>query len=144
MQMANEDNQSFFPSVKKAIFLVDNFDRKKLKELDISVNANYLKKYWTRYKPVAHIWAAYCFWQLNGNETKYNFRRNKNGLYNFLAISEVFRKFGESFVPHAQKIPLLNADEMWKQHPDQIEFKTSFTLPKLSNEERSALDKYRA
>jgi hypothetical protein len=61
-----------------------------------------------------------------------------------LSLSEVFREFGESFIPHAQKIPLLNADEIWKQHPDQIEFKARFTLPKLSNEERSALDKYRA
>lgn len=144
MQMANEDKQSFFPSVKKAIFLVDNFDRKKLKELDISINANYLKKYWMRYKPVIHIWAAYIFWKTNGNKREFNFRGSEGGLYKFLAISEVFREFGESFIPHGQKIPLLNADEMWKQHPDQIEIKTSFTLPKLSNEERSALGKYRA
>lgn len=144
MQMANEDNQSFFPSVKKAIFLVDNFDRKKLKELDIPVNANYLKKNWTRYKPVAHIWAAYVFWRINGKKREFNFRESEDGLYQFLSLSEVFREFGESFIPHAQKIPLLNADEIWKQHPDQIEFKARFTLPKLSNEERSALDKYRA
>ena len=144
MQMANEDNQSFFPSVKKAIFLADNFDRKKLKELDIPVNANYLKKNWTRYKPVAHIWAAYVFWGINGKKREFNFRESEDGLYQFLSLSEVFREFGESFIPHAQKIPLLNADEIWKQHPDQIEFKTRFTLPKLSNEERSALDKYRA
>ena len=144
MQMANEDNQSFFPSVKKAIFLADNFDRKKLKELDIPVNANYLKKNWTRYKPVAHIWAAYVFWRINGKKREFNFRESEDGLYQFLSLSEVFREFGESFIPHAQKIPLLNADEIWKQHPDQIEFKTRFTLPKLSNEERSALDKYRA
>ena len=143
MQMDKEKNIEGGPSVKKAIFLIDQYDRSKLANLGTHVNKAYLKKYWVMYKPVAHIWAGYIFWKLNDNSTKYDFRKSDDGLFKFLALSEVFREFGESFLPHGQKEPLLNPDETWKQRPDHIEYKVNFTLPKMTSEELKALSKYK-
>ncbi len=67
-----------------------------------------------------------------------------SGLIGFLAITEEFRKFGESHIPFTLKHSLLSNDETWKPPEDFPLCEVNFDLPPLTAPELEVLGTYQA
>lgn len=72
---------------------------------------------WGKFRPVAHLWAAYRIWQIDHKEAPDLSPFEPDGLPNFLAAAEELRRLGTSTFARAQKLrhgPILNPAETWR------------------------------
>jgi hypothetical protein len=85
-----------------------------------------LKKHWSSYKSVAHLWAAYLFWkeaashgdgQAMGMETNGVVPSGSQQLMAFLALAETIRERGERIKHKNAPHPILKPNEMWRLPP---------------------------
>ena len=148
-QMFQEGTEK--PSVNKAKHVLQHAYKTTVKTgegLRTAANNAFFSRVWSAYLPVAHLWAA-------GHLTQHDpaIPSGTPGLGelldpvllpSFLARAELFRLFGERYIPHAQRAPLLPPSETWT-------VPVSFPLPDvtlptipLQPNERAALRSYRA
>ena len=132
------------PSINKAksIVVTKYTENKLFNGTIISLNKD-KNSLWTKYKPVAHLWAA---WHEFTGDSKADLQAALSGsIHNpllddfprFLAVAEYFRKFGEGTKtsrPHKGRNEFfLDANETW-QVPD------NYPLPAISPPHYSGLD----
>ena len=103
---------------------------------------------WTRFKPVAHLWAASRI-ATEGEEgippPEFNLD-SRQGTPGFLSLAEYFRIIGESFKSRGQKTPLLDPLTSWKL-PADLRLPALEGSPKwaqLDDFEQGLLARYRA
>ncbi len=76
-------------------------------------------KYWTPYKKVAHLWAAYLsLCKAKAPENWLDLIMNEH-FGTFLWQAEVYRCWAAKFVPSGAKHPLVSSDESWPV-PDEL------------------------
>jgi hypothetical protein len=130
-------------SVRKAIDLMERLliKSKRACIAGPSPGGSTIRKAWSKFKSVCHLWAAYRIF-----EHDENLLSNKH-LPEFLAASEWMRAFAESHIPPPKTVksrPLAEEGELWKA-PDQLQLDCiEFQVPPLSHEELRLLDKYTA
>lgn len=69
---------------------------------------------WKKFSPVSHMWAAFCYTVDNGE----TFPCHRDGVEDFLWLSEYFRKKGENFAHYQAKASFLDASATWKLRPE--------------------------
>ena len=100
-------------SINKMAYIIEKY----LKENEINTNQTKIKKLWSEYKTVAHLWAS--------DAVRSKIKRIKiekqpkpqlehKGMKTFLSIGEDFRHFGEHFYPRSKAQPLFSTDELWR------------------------------
>lgn len=84
-------------------------------------------KAWTPYKSVAHFWTAFNilvqerFQDGQGQPVEYPIQQPLHDPEDFiilLTVAEEYRRFGETHIPHGQKIATLSPHETWQVPPD--------------------------
>ncbi len=101
----------------------------------LSCSVSYLKRAWTTFKPVAHLWAALPLLPNPVGTSAIEFDSARlGGLPAFLSLAEAFRRIGESIIAHGQSVPVLNPAESWSSPPDLRLNGTHIDLPPLSEE----------
>lgn len=120
-------------SIRRGMFLAKRlFDTEELKEIQIGVSDSKIKKYWQKYKSVAHYWAAQYFityqtsslkkysqehpGELSSEFIKHGYPCNEDDLSVFLQISQAFLKFGtskKSKFNGNNANPILTESNMW-------------------------------
>lgn len=117
------------PSVNKAIYLIQSYLSTAVKGCRRKAGSSEktIRQHWEKYKPVAHLWAAFRVYQLAPKSNFTNIAKTLAGvkLNEFLAVAEHFRLFGESFKPSRIKSheSLLPKGETW-QVPEDYELAT--------------------
>lgn len=115
-----------------------------------------LKKAWTRFRPVAHLCAAYVTTETHYYERQlsrdfWEYWKEPPAFYQdevfevFCLLAKSVERFATSFLPRGQRQPLISKDEIFAL-PDEI-FEPGITLPSfraLTEEELIALKTYRA
>ncbi|MBT3511060.1 MAG: hypothetical protein HN472_16140 [Nitrospina sp.] len=125
------------PSVKKAVFIIENFLAESLKKEGHPANRRFYMECWSEYRGVSHLWAAYGFWM--NYLSKRGFLHSASDLYAFLNIAEDFREFGITFKPHGRKDSILLKDETWQPPVDLPRISCDLPLPPLPDEQIKAL-----
>jgi hypothetical protein len=88
-------------------------------------------KAWAPYRSVAHLWAAHLLLlntrsQMNKTEVdgiitlqtpQATWFTSSGDFLTFLQYAECFRQYGESYIPHGQRAPLLSPEETWHLPP---------------------------
>jgi hypothetical protein len=88
-------------------------------------------KAWSPYRSVAHLWAAHLLLlntrsQMNKTEVdgiitvqtpQATWFTSSGDFLIFLQYAECFRQYGESYIPHGQRVPLLSPEETWHLPP---------------------------
>jgi hypothetical protein len=145
------------PSLRKAFYIVqhDFSETTTHNGEKIACSDMTLREAWKKFKSVAHLWAAYDdllsllgIKKLRGSADNNNkppeelFKISIEMFPLFLAASEQYRKFGESYVSSRDLKPVIDPGNTWKIHP-------SYPLPevKLTNKEitpwmRNLLENY--
>jgi hypothetical protein len=115
-----------------------------------------LKKAWSRFKPVAHLCAAYVttethFYEQEISRDFWEYWEQPPAFYDdevfaaFCVLAKSAEKFATAFLPRGQRQALISKEQMFSL-PDEI-FKPGASLPpfrKLTDEEAAALANYRA
>jgi hypothetical protein len=115
-----------------------------------------LKKAWTRFRPVAHLCAAYVTTETHYYEQQLSrdfseYWKEPPAFYQdevfevFCLLAKSVERFATSFLSRGQRQPLISKDEIFAL-PDEI-FEPGITLPSfraLTEEELIALKTYRA
>lgn len=117
-------------SVNKAIYAVCHQlkeDRAERRRRTASSRA-WVRPTWSRFKCVAHLWAAYLAFMELANDAGlpdlHIVDASPESFLDFLAIAEWYRHRGEGLLPHAQTVPTLDPAATWRSPADLI-------LPKL-------------
>jgi len=91
-----------------------------------------LKTYWKKYRPVAHLFAAYGHHPANPKHKKIVPKRRYNpdhlkplNFPGFLALAKMYQDFAVDYTPSRAREPLIPKDEIWRIEPD-------FELPALN------------
>jgi len=141
----------FFPdsSINKACFLVaqektqNPFWRGPRSERRI-------REAWEQYKPAAPLWAAALVGaliqqeNLPGNGPDFISSVFPQGLADFLALAELFRRVGLWLRPHGQTYPILDSTETWQIPMDLQLPEVLMTFDPLEDWILTALKAYRA
>lgn len=115
-----------------------------------------LKKAWARFKPVAHLCAAYLTTETSYYEEQlsrdfWEYWKEPPAFYHdevfraFCLLAKSVEGFATSFFPRGQRQPLIPREEIFAL-PDEI-FEAGISLPPfraLTEEESTALKTYRA
>lgn len=108
-------------SVKKAVyiqgFVLDGAVNGYGKE--VTSNPSKIKEWWSQFRPVAHLWAAFEIWQKDLAQARE--LSPAEGLMGFLSIAEALRKEAESCFARAQRLrhgPILDPTETWRVSPE--------------------------
>lgn len=158
-----QHHESVGPSLKKAVFLLrkmDGDDKRVtagLKRLGFpAVYESSLRDAWRRFKPVAHLCAAYVitdcvFYQAELARDFMEYWQRAPAIYddsafvNFCHIARAAELILTTFCPHGQSEPLVPKSMMYSM-PCEI-FNPShplFTFPQLTSEQLAMLEDYRA
>ncbi|WP_288356336.1 hypothetical protein [uncultured Cycloclasticus sp.] len=127
------------PSLRKANFIIRN---KTYKSHNKKYNEIEINNIWTKYKSVAHLWAALCL-----NE-QYGFIDNAfeshKSMTLFLSIAQTLQKFATTFTTQRSKSPLIALNSLYEV-PSHIKL-GSFTPKKaeLTQLYEKKLKKYKA
>ena len=134
------------PSVNKAIFLETNLDKRRVKgpkDKNLPFNETYIRKLWSDYKSVSHLWAAFMQWQVVGKPMEFS-PFNVPGIWGFISLAEKFRQFGTTYIPRGQKTSILINDETWFPSKNFKPIEFPFIMPPLTPKELKVLEEYRA
>lgn len=139
-----EENSDFIGggSVNKAVDLISTTRKIPAEKEGKGISPASIRQYWTKYKSVSHLWAAYIMWGYAGKVEEISPHR-QSSLPVFLALAEDFRRFGESYISHGQTGSLLSKGETWRPPTDAPLYKLTFNIPPLTPPELEALKNYR-
>ncbi len=112
--MAETDQEE--PSMRKAKHITSWILKKHSTGSSIGKTLPSLDKFWSEFRSVAHLWAAFLVLQEQGSVL---LSENVN---EFLGIAEWFREFGEGCFPSRVKNSeaLLDPEQTWRPHPDYL------------------------
>ena len=116
------DRFALSPSVKRALHAVSKFAQSSKYGDGSAVPAgeSKLRQCWSRFAPVAPLWAAFCL------NSEYSFAAietaHREEVARFLGIAAGLRAFAVSFVPKRARppVPILDPDSTWEM-PGDIE-----------------------
>ncbi len=102
---------------------------------------------WSKFRPVAHLWAAFRFWEIElGKDPEWALA--PDSLLGFLAVAEQFRKMGVRTLPPGDQAikhgPILDPTTTWRVPPDLELPDVSLESDLLPGEISRDLEKYRA
>ena len=164
-QMAEQRPESE-ASVGKAIHILENTH----KILGQSMKRSVVRKAWSDFKSVAHLWAAIEQFELCETSEEHEFERSM-GLERvidseitnkdirrkvdlqfvilsapqlLLFIAEDWRRFGETFANSREKSLLLDSNETWAAPDDYELSECNLEVPALTRVEIEALESYKA
>jgi hypothetical protein len=150
-------------SVNKAIHILCETEGKDKERMSAfkscglpAVYESSLKKAWARFKPVAHLCAAYVttetyYYEEQLSRDFWEYWKHAPAFYQdevfkeFCLLAKSVERFATSFSPRAQREPLISKEEIFAL-PDDI-FAPGISLPAfraLTEEESAALKTYRA
>ena len=115
---------------------------------DFPVSETSLRAAWSRYKPVAHLCAAFslAFREALREDPDELDERMKSAYHEeldvTLSVAAAYQRFAISFTPHGQDQPLLDPQEIWSLRG--IEAHESFVSPPLLPELLAVAEAYRA
>jgi hypothetical protein len=113
-----------------------------------SISETNLRSAWSRYKPVAHLCAAFAvaFQEAREGDPDAIDERMKNAYVEQLdvmvALIAGYQRFAIGFIPHGQSKPLIGPTEIWLLR--DIEGDRSFVPPPLAPELLAVAEAYRA
>ena len=108
-----------------------------------------LMEAWSKFKPVAHLWAAFRLWQGDLKQDPsfallLENADNGENFLNFLSVAEALREKAERFVAQGQKGPILSPDETWRAPSDLTLKPVQLGIPDLTDWAKERLSEYRA
>jgi hypothetical protein len=137
-------------SINRAISMIEQ----RLKELPNRgqksgpLSEGRLIKLWKKYKPVAHLWAAYQILHRDYEETDparfLNLAFMSIELPELLAVAEICRRFGTQFKPLNTNKPLLDPAESWRCPKGLQLTDLAITIPPFSDWGIEILGRYQA
>ena len=159
----DQHHREFGASVNKAIHILCETEGNHKPNMPASQQSGFpgvyessLKKAWSRFKPVAHLCAAYITTETHYYEQQlsrdfWEYWKQPPAFYHdevfegFCLVAKSAERFATSFFPRGQRLPLILKEEIFAL-PDEI-FEPGITLPAsraLTEEEFAALKTYRA
>ena len=159
----DQHHGGFGASVNKAIHILCETEGNQKPNMPASQQSGFpgvyessLKKAWAKFKPVAHLCAAYITTETHYYEKQlsrdfWEYWKEPPAFYQdeifqaFCILAKSVERFATSFVPHSQRQPLISKEEVFAL-PDEI-FEPGITLPAsrdLTDQEFAALKRYRA
>jgi hypothetical protein len=159
----DQHHGEFGASVNKAIHILCETEGNDKQHMLVSQQSGFpgvyessLKKAWAKFRPVAHLCAAYVTTETHYYEQQlsrdfWEYWKEAPAFYHdevfeaFCILAKSAERFATSFFPRGQRQPLISKEEIFAL-PDEI-FEPGITLPApraLTDEEFAALKTYRA
>ena len=90
----------------------------KMKGLKVGKSDISIRKNWTRFKPVSHLWAALGAFHMPARNVDHFRAECPKSFNDYLSEAEFFRSFGEKTISEKINEPIFKKDELWSVHED--------------------------
>ena len=133
-------------TIRRAIHCIqqDRFGKKTVGGHGLNVGISTITRDWKRFRPVAHLWAAFQLLRKDLGQEPTTFL--EDGLVDFLALAERLRLDGEAhrapYPPGKAHKPVLVPDETWRP-PRGLATPAEVVPPGLTEHARNLLASYR-